>query len=308
MRGRRILILGLPYFGQMLATELATRGWAARFAPHPGRSPWGWGRLAAAVARADVLYLIGSRAERWSPQDILFRMVRKPVVIHWVGTDALIASEAHTRGRLAASVVRKPVHWCDAPWLVDELEAMGVWAEFVSLPVVGLAAEAPPLPERFRVLIYLPVDSFDREVFDVETLLRLPAEFPEVEFVLIPSSAETLPGPLPPNLEARGWVTDMDALYREITVYVRLTSHDGMPFMVLEALSRGRHVIYTYPLPGVTHAADYDAVCGALRDLRDRHDRGELALNSEGMAWAREHFEPGQVLAGIDARLKKLVG
>jgi len=89
---------------------------------------------------------------------------------------------------------------------------------------------------------------------------------------------------------------------------VRLTSHDGMPFMVLEALSRGRHVIYTYVLPGVVHARGFEVVCEALRDLRDRHDRGELALNREGIAWAREHFEPGEVLAAIDARLKKLVG
>ena len=305
-RPPRVLILGLPYFGQALATGLSTKGWDARFVHHPGRSPLGWARVAGGLRWADMLYLIGSRAERWSPQDVLLRCYGTPVVVHWVGTDALIASERHARGPLAASVVRKPTHWCDAPWLVDELRGLGMRAEFVSLPVTGLALEAPALPARFRALLYLPADPFDREVFDMETLLRLPAAFPDIDFVLVPSPPETLPGPLAPNVEAPGWVTDMDALYRGVSVTIRLTSHDGMSFMVLESLSRGRYVIYTYDLPGVVKAQGLVAVSAALEALAERHRSGTLGLNDAGIAWAREHFDPGRALGDIDGRLRAL--
>src|SRR5207302_2737456 len=85
----RILILGLPYFGRMLVEVLSRKGWDARFAAHPGRDLRGWGRLLPRVARAHVVYLIGSRMDRGSPQEWLMRLRSRPTVIHWVGTDVL---------------------------------------------------------------------------------------------------------------------------------------------------------------------------------------------------------------------------
>ncbi len=303
-RRPRVLILGLPYFGSMLARLLGERGWEARFAHHPGRDPRGWARLVPAVLRADVIYLISSRLDRFSPQAILIRLRRRPVVIHWVGTDVLIALDEHALGRASKSAARRAVHWVDAPWLAGELDTMGIAAEHVQLPVDGLSQQAPPLPARFTVLLYLPVDAFDREVFDMETLLRLPAAFPDARFILIPSPAATLPGPLPPNLETPGWVTDMDALWRDVTVQVRLTSHDGTSFMVLEALSRGRYSIWTYPIDGGIAARGYDAVHAALVRLEREHAAGRLGLNQPGMAHARAAFDPARAVTALDRALR----
>jgi hypothetical protein len=307
VRRGRIVILGLPYFGQMLAGLLTERAWKARYFAHPGRNPVGWLRLLPALARADVVYLIASRVDRGSPQDIFMHLRRKPVVIHWVGTDVLIALEAHEKQDVSVRLVENATHWCDAPWLVDELRPLGVRSEHVALPIPVSKAEPPPLPARLRVLMYLPVDAFDREVFDMETLLRLPREFPDLDFTLVPSTADTLPGPIPPNLELPGWVTDMDALYSRTSVLVRLVSHDGMPFMVMEALSRGRYVIYTYPLPHVTHAAGYEAVASALGDLAARHAAGKLPLNEAGREYVLENFDRETLAANLDRRVSALL-
>lgn len=306
-RGPRLLILGLPYFGQLLARRLSARGWRAHYAPHPGRDLRGWARLLPRILEADVIYLVSSRLDRGSPQDLLMRVRRRPVVIHWVGTDVVIAAEEHAKGNASRALIERAVHWCDAAWLVPELAAMGIAAEHVQLPVEGLAREAPPLPARFHVLLYLPVDAFDREVFDMDTLLRLPRELPDIAFTLIPSPPETLPGPLPPNLEARAWVEDMDALYRETTVVVRLTSHDGMSFMALEALSRGRYVIWTYPLEGAIRASGLAGVAAAIDRLAARHAAGTLAPNEAGAAFAREHFDPGRAARELDRRLRAVL-
>ena len=302
----RVLILGLPYFGRLLAGQLSERGWDAAYAAHPGRHAARWLKLLPRVARADIIYLISSRLDRGSPQDRLIRLRRKPVIIHWVGTDVPIAAAEHARGSASRRLSEEATHWCDAPWLVDELAAIDVRAEYVGLPVPVDAGPPPPLPGQFRVLLYLPVDAFDREVFDMETLLALPDEFPDVPFTLIPSPAESLPGPLPPNLEARGWVGDMDTLYRETTVYVRLTSHDGMSFMALEALSRGRYVIWTHPLAGAILARTRSEVSRALRDLLDRHQRGALELNEHGRAATLARFGGSKQLDEIDRRLQLL--
>lgn len=306
-RRGRVLILGLPYFGKLLASQLRAKGWDARYAPHPGRDLPGWLALLPRLARADVIYLVGSRLDRGSPQDRLLRIRRGPVVIHWVGTDVLIAHEEHARGNISARIAHRATHWCDAPWLVDELDAIGVRSEYMPLPVPVDLSEPPPLPTDFRVLLYLPVDSFDREVFDMETLLALPGYFPEVHFSLVPSPAESLP-PLPPNLKARGWVSDMDALYRETTVYVRLTSHDGMSFMALEALSRGRYVIWTHPLEGAILASGLDDVRAAIQALLDRHKAGVFPLNDAGRAATLANFAGPAHLDEIDRRLRALIG
>lgn len=306
-RRRRIAILGLPYFGEMLAGVLTRRGWDARFLPHPGRDWRGWLALLPQVARADVVYLIGSRIDRGCPQEWLLRLRRGPTVIHWVGTDVLIATEEHRRGNASAFIARRATHWCDAPWLVPELAPLGAVAGHVPLPVVGMAAEAPPLPERFSALLYLPVDAFDREVFDGDTLLRLPQAFPNVDFVLVPSTQETLAEPLPPNVRAPGWVDDMDALYRELTAIVRLTSHDGTSFMVVEALSRGRQAIWTFPMPGAILASGFDAVSRSLAGLLAEHQAGTLALNQTGMEYVRSELDPQRCEVEIDRRLRTLL-
>ncbi|HEX6029803.1 MAG TPA: hypothetical protein VFY90_00140 [Tepidiformaceae bacterium] len=306
-RKPRILILGLPYFGKMIASQLRERGWRAEYAAHPGRDAQAWLRLGPKVLASDVLYLISSRLDRGSPQARMMQVRRKPVVVHWVGTDVLIAREAYERQIVSARLAEDATHWCDAPWLVDELRAMGIRSEYVPLPVSIARNEPAPLPETFRVLLYLPVDAFDREVFDMAALLALPGELPEVDFTLIPSPADTLPGPLPPNLDARGWIEDMEALYRDITVYVRLTSHDGMSFMALEALSRGRYVIWTNPLEGAIQTSGLANVAGVLRQLKESHDEGRLTLNESGRSSVLQHFDEDRDLAELDARLRDVL-
>lgn len=301
-----VLILGLPYFGRLLERDLAGLGWRSRYLDHPGKNVSGWAKVAAAASRADIVYLIGSRIDRRSPQDNLLRFRHKPVVIHWVGTDVQIAVEEHRRDNVALRVAERAIHWCDAPWLVEELRSAGVSSEYVPLPI-PVADEPPPLPEHFGVLLYYPVDRLARAVFDIDTMLRLPAAFPDVRFTLIPSPPETLPGPLPPNLEARPWVDDMDPLYRETTALVRLTTHDGQSFMAAEALSRGRYVIWTHPMPGSIQATGFEQVSAALGDLIARHRAGNLPLNAEGRRAALDRFGGGRPLADIDERFRGLL-
>lgn len=306
-RRGRILILGLPYFGKRLAGDLAQLGWKAEFLDHPGRSAAGWARVAKSAARADIVYLIGSRIDRNAPQDRLLRLRRRPVAIHWVGTDVQIAMEEHRRDNVSLRVAERPVHWCDAPWLVDELRTMGIVSEYVPLPISLETSEPAPLPATFSVLLYYPVDAFDREVFDGETLLRLPEAFPTARFTLIPSPAETLPQPLPANLEARAWVDDMDSLYRETTVVVRLTSHDGQSFIAAEALSRGRYVIWTHPMPGCIRAEGFEQVAAALGALAEKHEAGALDLNMDGRRAVLRQFGEGRPLKELDERLRGLL-
>jgi len=105
-----------------------------------------------------------------------------------------------------------------------------------------------------------------------------------------------------------GWVEDVEALYRQTTVFVRLTHHDGTAFTVLEAESRARHVIWTYDRPGVITARGHDAVKAALADLYARHQAGTLEPNAEGRDYALGHFNFQALATELDTRLQTLLG
>ena len=306
--GPRVLILGLPYFGKMLEQILGERGWKARYRPHPGRDPRAWALLLPEVARADLVYLISSRLDRHSPQALLARFARRPIAIHWVGRDVDFALEEFRSGRADPRLIRRATHLADAPWLVDELVETGIRAEYLPLPVPGMPRGGPPpLPRTFRVLLYYPVHPVDREVYDYPAMVALAREFPGAAFRLIPSPPETLPEPPPPNVQATGWVTDMEAVYRETTVYVRLTNHDGTSFMAIEALSHGRYVIWTFPLAGAARATGFDDAARIIRALLEQHNRGELGLNLAGRAAVMEEFDFDNLARKLDARLRAAI-
>jgi hypothetical protein len=303
----RVLILGLSYFGRLLASQLTETGWDAAYAPHPGRRAASWARLLPRVANADVLYLISSRIERWAPQDVMMLMRRKPVVIHWVGTDASRATEAHRRGVLSARIAEDATHWCDAPWLVSELRGAGIHSEYVPLPIPFSTISPPPLPSQFRGLMYLPADPRDREVFDEETVLRLPEAFPDTAFTLLPATAAGLGRELPPNVATPGWLPTIDDAYAESTVLIRQTTHDGMAFTAVEALARGRYVIWSYPIAGGIHASGFEDVRAALSSLIERHESGKLPLNLSGRAHTLANFAPTRLVTQLDQRLRALL-
>ena len=52
--------------------------------------------------------------------------------------------------------------------------------------------------------------------------------------------------------------------------------------MVLEALAHGRHVLYSYPVPGAVQARGIDDAMRHLEHLRDLHHAGLLPLNHAG--------------------------
>lgn len=300
-RGRRIAVIGLPYFAARTADGLRRAGFDAYHVARPGRAPSAWASLLAGLGRADAIYAIGMSSAVNSPLDILARL-RKPVLMHWVGSDVVDAFAAARAGRLSDRVVRRAVHLADAPWLADELATIGVRARVVLLPVPATIGSPQPLPAEFQVLIYLPA-TFQTD-YRVDDTMEVVRALPGVSFALVGGYA---PPEAPPNLAVLGYVRDMAAVYAGASAYLRLTHHDGMAHSVVEALSYGRHVIWDHPLPGVTRIASTGEAIDAVRELARRHSAGELTENAAGAEFVRRHFNPAQILQTVQAELGRLV-
>ncbi len=104
------------------------------------------------LASCDVWYTIGGPiTNRWVY--LASRLLRKPHVIHWVGSDITKLREPWI---LEAVQLSNTSHLAEVKWTAAELAALGIQAKIVPLPPHHCTAEIKPLPKRFTVLLYIP--------------------------------------------------------------------------------------------------------------------------------------------------------
>jgi hypothetical protein len=290
----RILLMGYPYFINRL-NELG-REKEFSFDLWPKKGAW---RRWLAVLRADLIYLIGGDL-RPNCYYRLALLLGKKMIIHWVGSDIREMEAWQAEGRVISKILlQKAEHWAEVDWTAVELTNLGVKALIVPLTPADFPEQVPDLPEKFVALTYLPPQK--AEFYGEEQILHLAREFSEVTFLIVGSEPTQRPASWPPNMVSVGWVDEMSRFYPEITVLIRMTRYDGLSFMVLEALARGRHVIWSRKLSGVRQAGDYHSLRQEFKELYEHYKNGRLIVNVKGRSQVELHYTPEKVWAKIAA-------
>jgi hypothetical protein len=229
------------------------------------------------------------------------RRLHKPIGVVWAGTDVLrIRENAPDIARVRARHYR---HVACSAGLAAELLELGIAASELRLAVATPPETITPLPKRFSVLGYGPRSK--EWLYGTDILLNVAERMPHVRFDIIGETTHRQS--ILPNVVYHGWLDDVNSAIDAATVIVRPTRHDGMPLMVIEALARGRHVIWSREMDGVLYGATVEAIIGHLTHLEERHRAGELSLNHEGVRAVREQFDPATISAGVEAFLDDLV-
>jgi hypothetical protein len=297
------MIGGLPYFGRMLATLLRGDGWEVCYLDSAGRRPGAWIATAAAVSRADLVYLVGGQIARQSRPDWLVRLVRCPVVMHWVGSDVTYAISAASKDRAADRLIHGPVHWAEVPWTAAELRQFGIEAAVVPLTSTDLAKEVTPLPKEFTVLSYLP--GARAEFYGRDLVIALARAIPEASFLVAGSDGSGVD--CPDNVKFLGWVSNMQQVYARSSVLLRMPEHDGQSFMVLEALAAGRHAIWNHEFDGVLYATSQEQARSHLERLLSQHRSQDLRVNTAGRDFIEQSFSPEAIRSEILGRFASLI-
>lgn len=300
--GYRVAVSGLPYFGRRMAALLSGDGWQATYLETRGWRPFPALGALWRARRAGVLYHLGGQIARGSRPHLLLSLLRRPCVMHWTGSDVLHAHAVAARGAVAARLRDGCLHWAGAPWLVQELAAIGVRAEWVPHSAVTGPERLPPFPERFTVLAYLRPGR--EEFYGAAAVRRVAVALPEAEVLVV--GVDRL-AEAPANVRCLGWVTDMAPVYAAGHALLRLAAHDGLSFMVQEALAWGRWVVWNHPFPGVVEATTVDEACARMAALAARHRAGCLPLNEEGAAHVRAHYHPARIRDDIRRRLAAVI-
>ena len=311
----RVVVLGQPYWGSRIVHALNGRADDMTAVFVDQRS---YPKLLVRPPRAEhvVIMRAGYRIGATTPRGRLFdaywstlrRAVPWAVACHyWLGTDVMNTVAEARAGTLRLARLepaRDDLHLADSPWLVTELEEVGIRAVEAHLPQsYQFPVTPPPLPATFRVLTYLPGDRW--EFYGGDVILEAAHRLPDVAFDVVGRHSTSEPEPMR-NVARHGWVSDMNSMYARATVVVRIPRHDGLGHMVIEGLMNARHVIYTHDLLHVTRL-DPVTVAGLVAELvrlRDAHRRGSLDLNLEGRAFARSAYDEQHLAEHLAAQIR----
>ncbi|MDO8860416.1 hypothetical protein Q6D67_01790 [Haliea sp. E1-2-M8] len=209
------------------------------------------------------------------------RMLDCAVVRWWVGSDVLYSSKSDKTVRVAKAIDEFiDLNIAVSPHLVTELREIGIEAEYVpSFCKINSDLNDTPSSLPRGVLTYLPTE---RRTFYGEDMVIAAIEAnPDLQFFIIADESHSLNHY--PNVTSLGWVEDMREVWAQIGMLLRVTKHDGMPRMVLEALARRRYVIYSEIFEGCWFARSTEQVLQHLetfRTLEKPNNTGTAVIDS----------------------------
>jgi hypothetical protein len=292
-RGRRrstILMLGFPRLAGPFAERLADADLAFLY----GRAS------ALRVPFCDLVYQIGGGPMVNPKVFAVCKAMQRRVVKHWVGSDVLRVRESVVQEQNASGLLE---HWAVAGHLVDELAEAGISATAVPLSAVDSVAPTPLPPAPLTVLSYLPNRKFD--FYNGATVLSLASRFPDVRFLIV--GGDDTDHVSSKNVEFLGYQREMDSIYARSHVLLRLPVHDGLSYMVLEALDHGREVIWNLPFEGARMGRTENEVACHIRELRAALAAGTLAFNVRGREAVHATYSGSRVRDMIRTRLKAML-
>jgi glycosyltransferase involved in cell wall biosynthesis len=298
---------------RLVPVEIAFTDWSL--------SPRKFIRNLSGMVAADLIYF-------HSPTNLriimmpLARLLGKPVMLQWIGTDVLtvtwkkqppfwdagLEQYISVKETLLAGLTGIPQklvlltlhkselftrflkyvithHVVCAPQLAVDLEKVGIHASY--LPVLcHIEPELLPLPQKTAFLAYTGYHAKNdtRAFYGWHSLLRLAQDYPDLIFLVI---GHVFPkeDKIPNNIINLGYVNNIREILSQVTGLLRLTYHDGMPRLVLEAMAMARYIIYSQPFPHTFYAQNYDELKKAVDKIRQ-----ENSPNIEGMKYIQQNF------------------
>lgn len=213
----------------------------------------------------DVDLYYGISYGQW-PRYLFARLRGKRTICHWAGTDVLRVLHKPLHRWWFMKVIRHCIdrHLVVSDNLAKELATLGIQTQLIPLVSNLMMGKTVPLPDTFSLLAYLPADR--GEFYGAPIVYALAAQHPEWQ-VYIVGRDPTPEGKALSNVVELGPDADMREVYPKVTTLVRPTLHDGLPRMVLEALSWGRYVVFSQPFPHCEIGRTIEEITYVLREL-----------------------------------------
>jgi hypothetical protein len=278
-------------------------GWEFRYYRDKGIA--NFAGMARELQRCDLVYQIGGRISFGKFLLAAKLMGKRRIVMHWVGSDTILGLQEFSSGKSDPWVAQNSVHWAETPWMVQEVQGLGLSCDLVPLPSARVPEEPSPLSPEFSVLLYVP-DIARASFYGLDSMLQVARELPHIRFDLLGLENASLAN-VPPNFHNHGKIPDPTDFLRRSAVLWRPVQHDGLSLMVLEALGHGRHVLWTYQFPGCVAVKSAREARDRISEFHEKHKRGDLEINHIGAKVVAETYLPRKLRGRIRARLDEIL-
>jgi hypothetical protein len=233
------------------------------------------------LSKVEFIYTIGY----FKPDSIYYliaRLLRKKIIVHWIGSEILDLKKSHYWPvHVGFSVTRKLLH---------ELDLHSINSNYLPLFFsIGSAKEynKQVYPNSHGVLFYLVAGK--EQFYGLEYLMLLADAFGETPFYVIGSSKISFQND---NIYSVGYLDEdsLNELFRKITIYVRITQHDGLSQLILKSLSLGRVVVSNTQYPFVTFYNPSEDSCSKLIESLMVFLSKKPMINNDSINYIDEHY------------------
>lgn len=280
-----IAIIGLELFSKRIAGALNKLGINAEFIDEKSL---GYFKLKRKLKNHTTVHFVFSPtiSKKGVRTLIYCRLLKKKIIVNWVGTDVLIA----TKKPLWKFVTKMfkgmiDLNIATASNLVEELKEIGIDAKYQPIPVYSLY-EIQELPKENKIAVYLPDKTKrDWDFYQGDLIKKIIKEFPNVEFIIVSNSGKSFDEK---NVKCIKWIDDMKEVYSSVKAVIRLPIHDGTSGTLIETLSMGRTMIVSIEtVPYCKIANNFEELKGHISAIITNK-----SLNTEASDYVHMSFYP----------------
>jgi len=252
------------------------------------------------IKNVRVIHFIGSPTVSTHGVLTLLRlkMAKKKIIVHWVGADSWLANKKfHLKVYSQLLKNKIELHIAIEKEIARKLESLGIKSITYPLPV-ATHYNLEPLPSKKQILVYAPdEEEYYWKRFNGDLIKRIVREFPEVTFIILRNSGKYFSEQ---NVKCFKWVENMKKMYQESLGMIRISEHDGFPGTMVEALSMGRHFVYSQEFPYCKKATNFEELKKAIEEIIN-----EPKLNIDGKNYIEKEYGLDKIAKGLVDIYKK---
>lgn len=235
------------------------------------------------LTKTDAVYKIGYFRPS-APYYLIARLLKKKIIVHWIGSEVLDLKKSHSW----------PIHgsFSVSNELVNELDSYNIHSSWLPLFFpIELSNQIKYKVTVFShgVLFYLVKNQ--EEFYGLKYLLLMANNFKNVPFYLIGSSNMLFNNE---NIINMGYLNEksLGNLFSRITLYVRITEHDGLSQLMLRSLLLGKEVITNTEHPFVNYFNPLSSNEKDLIQMMSQILDNKPKLNKDGIDYVNEFYKP----------------
>lgn len=277
--------------GKHIANLLNKNGFKAIYIQEKNKNLLHKIRLAYRCIVSDYIYMVFVEHK---PNDKFIRFLKlfnKKVIFHWIGTDVYnCINGSKTNYEYQLNVT----HLSGSKLLHDELKNIGI--ESIIIPIIPFSMDLSimEMPNTHRILNYIPQGK--EEFYAADIVVNLANRNKNIIFDVVGTEKFEKIKIIPENIYFHGRVsnTAMNKIYKNITILFRFPKHDGLSMMVIEALAKGKYIIYKYKHPYVytptsSNIEDIDQTLKKILKLKPE-------INYRGHDYVKEHYNEKKMM------------